>query len=301
MTEKKLDPKVLRQVADELGLYVYMLIDPETGIPFYVGKGRGERFAAHGFDAMLTDDDNDDVGAKIARIRAIRAAGSEPEIWIVRRGMKSKAEYTSVEAACIDLLRSMPVLPNTRDCKRLPEGSSSQLTNARREASNGHAIMRLQDLYDEMAAPLLETETPLLIVTLGGWVAYPDPKPGGGNKTGYGYKTEWLTTSERVKHYQEIGESAASWFKFTEREVNRRNIEYAVAAHRGVTRALMKIIPGSWVHANAGRERRSGFQFELVTSGAVFDETVGQYGHRLPEKKHGEQSTFRYWPYANRG
>lgn len=302
---KQLDSKVQQQVADELGLYVYMLVDPVTGIPFYFGKGRGERFATHGNDAMLTDDDDDvdgnddEVGAKNARIRAIRAAGTEPEIWIVRHGMRSKTEYTSVEAACIDLLRSMPILPRTPDTVRLPEGCSAQLTNARREASNGHGIMLLRDLYDEMAAPLLKTKTPLLIVTLGEWVDSPEQRPDGSTASGYGYKSEWLTSTERVKHYQEIGDSAAKWFKYTEREVELRGIKHAVAAHRGVTRALLQINPGSWVHMDSGRERRSGFQFELVTEGSLFDETVGEYGHRLPRKKPGERSTFRYWPYKS--
>lgn len=295
---KQVNPKVQQQVANELGLYVYMLVDPVTGIPFYVGKGRGERFAAHGNDAMLSDGDDVDAGDKINRIRDIRAAGGEPEIWIVRHGMNSKAEYTSVEAACIDLMRSMPVLQKPTNGVRLPEGSSAQLTNARREASNGHGIMLLQDLYDEMAAPLLVTETPLLIVTLGEWVDSTEPMLDGSVAPGYGYKTEWLTSTERVKHYQEIADSAAKWFKFTEREVERRGINHALAAHRGVTRALLRIIPGSWQHINSGRDRRSGFRFELVTEGAVFDETVGEYGHRLPEKKRGEQSTFRYWPYS---
>lgn len=47
------DPRVLEQVANELGLYVYALVDPENGLPFYIGKGRGTRFAAHGREAML--------------------------------------------------------------------------------------------------------------------------------------------------------------------------------------------------------------------------------------------------------
>lgn len=36
-----IDPRVLRQVSDELQAYVYMLVDPDSGIPFYVGKGHG--------------------------------------------------------------------------------------------------------------------------------------------------------------------------------------------------------------------------------------------------------------------
>lgn len=293
-----IDKSVQQQVADELGLYVYTLVDPKTGIPFYVGKGRGERYAAHGNEAMLTAEQSaGDTNEKLARIRAIRQAGHEPEIWIVRHGMSSVAEYTSVEAACIDLLRAMPVIARSSSETRLPEGHAYQLSNARREASNGHGIIRLKDLYEEKAAPLLTSERPLLIVTLGAWVDHSETALDGSELTGYGYKTTWLTRAERIKHYREIGYSASKWFKFTEREVERRSIEYAVAAHRGVTRALLRITPGSWQHVGTGRDRRSGFRFEVVSQGPIFDEVVGEYGHRLPYKKRGEQSTFRYWPY----
>lgn len=80
----EISPKVRRQVADELGLYVYMLVDPRTGVPFYVGKGRGERFAAHGYEAILTSNPPDgDVSEsegnkKVEQIREIRRAGVEP-------------------------------------------------------------------------------------------------------------------------------------------------------------------------------------------------------------------------------
>lgn len=289
--------RVHQQVADELGLYVYMLVDPRTGVPFYVGKGRSERYASHGEEAML-DADLAVTSDKLTKIRAIREEGAEPEIWIVRHGMRSEAEYTSVEAACIDLLRSMPVLATNPDAARLPKGQSSQLTNARSEASRGHGIMLLQDLTDEKAAPLLETTTALLIVTLGTWVDSQEVALDGSELEGYGYKSTWLPGAERVKNYHDIGHSASKWFKFTEREVERRGIDYAVAAHRGVTRALLRIVPGSWQSTGSGAERRSGFAFDVVTEGALFDETVGEHGHRLPEKTRGEQSTFRYWPYA---
>lgn len=290
--------KVQQQVADELGLYVYMLVDPKTGVPFYVGKGRGERYAAHGNEAMLNASP-DATSAKLKTIHAIQARGDEPEIWIIRHGIRSETEYTAVEAACIDLLRSMPIRGLTPGSSRLPEGRSDQLTNVRREASNGHGIILLQTLHDEKAAPLLETKQALLIVTLGKWVDSPETALDGSDLLGYGYKTKWLPRAERVKYYQEIGQSASKWFKFTESTVERLGIEYAVAAHRGVTRALLRIIPGTWQSIGLGRERRSGFQFEIETAGALFDETIGEYGHRLPEKKPGEQSTFRYWPYAD--
>jgi len=296
-TDSAMNRAVRRQVADELGLYVYMLVDPRTGVPFYVGKGQGERFAAHGREELLGRD-RTAQSAKHKTIRTLRDAGLEPEIWIVRYGMRSKHEYTAVEAACIDLLRSMPVLATTRGIVRLPDGQANQLTNKRREESREHGLIRLDDLEDEMAAPPLETDTPLLIVSLGDWRDSEETALDGSRLPGFGYKTAWLPRAERVKHYQDIGQSASKWFGFTEREVKRHGIEYVIAAHRGVTRALLRIVPGSWQSIHSGRERRSGFHFEVIEQGALFDETVGEYGHRLPGKKKGDQSSFRYWPYA---
>ena len=34
-------------VAEKLESYVYVYVDPETEKPFYIGKGKGDRFLAH--------------------------------------------------------------------------------------------------------------------------------------------------------------------------------------------------------------------------------------------------------------
>ena len=36
-----------REVARQLGYYVYLYIDPRSKRPFYVGKGQGERVLSH--------------------------------------------------------------------------------------------------------------------------------------------------------------------------------------------------------------------------------------------------------------
>ena len=41
VTKDEVSPDVLRQVADELGHYVYALVDPRNGIPFYIGERNG--------------------------------------------------------------------------------------------------------------------------------------------------------------------------------------------------------------------------------------------------------------------
>lgn len=103
-----------------------------------------------------------------------------------------------------------------------------------------------RQVADEKAAPVLEYDEPLLIITLGDWVDDESDIPGGGIRQGYGYKREWLESSVRKQHYQEIGESTCSWWKLNEETIQRKGIEYVVAAYRGVTRALFRIKPGTW-------------------------------------------------------
>jgi hypothetical protein len=111
---------VLDQVSSELQAYVYMLVDPESGIPFYVGKGHRLRYADHVAEAVVPVDEADEERSrKLAKIDEIRARGLDPEVWILRYELKS-AEYTAVEAAAIDLLMSFPLRPTGEGEVRLP-------------------------------------------------------------------------------------------------------------------------------------------------------------------------------------
>lgn len=153
----------------------------------------------------------------------------------------------------------------------------------------------LRQVADEKAIPVLEYDEPLLIITLGDWVDYEEAIPGGGTRQGYGYKREWLESSVRKQHYQEIGESTCSWWRLNEGRIQREGIEYAVAAYRGVTRALFRIKPDTWdfdVDDECGR--RIGWEFDIVDSGDIFDQVVGEYGHRVEPKPQQNQ---RYWPW----
>ncbi len=125
-----LSAQVIAQVSERLGQCVYMLVDPRDARPFYVGKGRGVRMLAHGLEAR--NDVVEDDGTKVARIREIRSAGLEHQIWIARYGL-SNAEYTAVEAASIDVLTSFPVTPAADGSTRRPLALRGELTNARRE------------------------------------------------------------------------------------------------------------------------------------------------------------------------
>lgn len=58
-------------VREQLGYYVYLLIDPQTDKVFYVGKGTGDRIFAHLSFALRFPKETD----KLDRIRAIMQKG----------------------------------------------------------------------------------------------------------------------------------------------------------------------------------------------------------------------------------
>lgn len=88
---QKFPPKVREQLKH----YVYLYVDPRTELPFYIGKGQGNRCFAH-----LTDKTE---SAKVDRIVELRKLGLEPTIELLKYGLTEK-EALLVESTAIDLL-----------------------------------------------------------------------------------------------------------------------------------------------------------------------------------------------------
>ena len=87
----KFSPKTI----EALEYYVYIYSDLVSKVPFYVGKGKGNRAFAHLHDGSESD--------KARKIVEIQARGRQPLIEILAFGLDEKAAY-KVEAAAIDLL-----------------------------------------------------------------------------------------------------------------------------------------------------------------------------------------------------
>jgi len=297
---------VLARVSDELQAYVYMLVDPDTGVPFYVGKGHRLRHGDHVAEALASmaealnpvQESPDEASRKVAKIKEIMARGpdSEPEVWIIRYGLQ-KAEYTAAEAALIDFLMTFPVIPRRNDEARVPLGCQAQLTNARRESARGHGITLLRTLIDDYAAPELATRVPLLLITLNRSQDMPDGEEMADGRLRYwaGWDDKWLVSSIRETSFPQIGESASGWWRIDLNRVSRCEIGHAAAVHRGVTRALFKIEPGSWKTRSDGQDEsgkrvtRKAFRFQVIDQGTCSTTSSARTATGSPPG-HGETS-----------
>ncbi len=92
-------------VSTKLGAYVYLLVDPRTGRPFYVGRGRGDRCFRHVRAARLPPDpgEADEKYPLLDRIREVESSGRAVRVDVLRYGLSS-SEAQLVEASTQDAL-----------------------------------------------------------------------------------------------------------------------------------------------------------------------------------------------------
>ena len=89
-----------QKVQEELGYYVYCLVDPRDKKIFYIGKGVGNRVFAHACDALEYEDVSTE---KLEKIREIIKSGHEVEHYILRHKLAEEDALT-VESVLIDFL-----------------------------------------------------------------------------------------------------------------------------------------------------------------------------------------------------
>lgn len=86
-----------------LQAYVYMLIDPRSNKPFYIGKGNNNRVFDH-LNCAIDVKNNDISNLKYDTIRELNGKGIEPIHMIVRHGLTDEHAF-QVECALIDALK----------------------------------------------------------------------------------------------------------------------------------------------------------------------------------------------------
>ena len=120
MTRDQTIRKFTGKAVEGLGYYVYLYIDPRDGVPFYIGKGKGNRCFAHLGDSGETE--------KAEKIAAIRDAGFEPRIDILKYGLTER-EALLVESTAIDLLdlRALTNRVRGHGSRRSPRGTVDEV------------------------------------------------------------------------------------------------------------------------------------------------------------------------------
>lgn len=131
-------------IIEQLGYYVYLLIDPETDKVFYVGKGTGNRIFAHLNYALKFPKASD----KLDTIRAIQDKGLHVKHLIHRHGLTEKEAF-EVEASLIDYIGLETLANKVGGYKSRNRG---QMT-----------IREVISMYD---APQIQIAEPVLLITV---------------------------------------------------------------------------------------------------------------------------------------
>lgn len=250
------------EVAERLGpYYVYALVDPTDESVFYVGKGSRRRLLAHGREADLAADARSSSG-KLSHIRAIREAGYEPRVDVVRHGL-DESQALLVEAALIDAL----------------EG----LTNANEGHGAEYGRQPLSEYVGRYGAPLVAADAPaVVLIRVGRWKEVVEEMEPGVWRHGNGHRPG-ITQ-------QELLDSARGWWKISPTSIQRRGIRHAVAVYDGVTRLVMEI--GDWTQRE---DLRRAFTATPVLDGPMFDAWLGPLGKRVAFTA-ASRNPIAYWP-----
>jgi len=121
---------------ESLGHYVYLYIHPRTGIPFYVGKGQGNRCFSHLKDRSESE--------KVRAIDELAKLGLKPRIDILKYDL-TEDQALLVESTAIDLL-GIDSLTNRVRGHGSRHGSRSEVTEIAatldaRDVEVTHAVM----------------------------------------------------------------------------------------------------------------------------------------------------------------
>jgi hypothetical protein len=133
--------------------YTYLLIDPRSGLVFYVGKGKGRRMSCHARLARLGVVDN---AEKFRKITEIHSSG-EIVVEAVFSVHEDEGDSFNVERSLISILRS----------KGLTNISGGTVTNDQRNKETALAMISRLRTFEEWVSQLGEDRSSLVIRVFG--------------------------------------------------------------------------------------------------------------------------------------
>lgn len=210
---------------EQIGFYVYALFSSrESRLPFYIGKGRGNRVFAHAQNELSNLSLDDQLSLKQQTIRNVISAGGQVIHKIIRHGL-TESESLKIESALIDLLNY-----TNQDC----------LTNAILGHGVSQGICDAYDLEVMYSAPDFDIGvTPVVLIKI---------------------ERQWnkLVLANNTTHIplEELFMAAKGDWKISLRRVEKAKCVFAVA--RGITRAAF--VSTGWESIqDSTRKRMTGF------------------------------------------
>lgn len=134
-----------------LKFYVYLLIDPKTDEPFYVGKGQGNRVYNH----IKCSLEVDVINNKYEEIRRILSEGIQVKHLIVRHGLTETTAF-EIESALIDTFKFIPKFQNY-----IRGNIQGGINSIEKGLMTSNEIIRLYN-----AVPLTEIEKNCVIINI---------------------------------------------------------------------------------------------------------------------------------------
>lgn len=139
------------KACETLGFYVYGLFDSHSArIPFYIGKGTGNRIFSHAKGELITKVDTDFLSPKLHKINEIKKNGGAVVHKILRFGL-SEEQSLDLESTLIDIVNFIA-----------PESLKNEIS--------GHGVAEgfydAIDLALALSAPKFESEQPVLLIKI---------------------------------------------------------------------------------------------------------------------------------------
>ena len=224
---------------EQLGAYVYALVDPRIDKVFYVGKGNGNRVFDH-CNFAIKDEDAESL--KLSLIREIFAEGLNVKHYILRHKLTNK-EALIVESVLIDFL-TYPEFNN--------ESMLTNIVSGHHQWDRGiKTVGEIEAIYDcKQISP--DPNDHMLLVSL--------------NRT-----FDLARKRNDDIDLYEITRRAWIVSKYKVKKVN-----YVLGIHRGIVRSVIKVSGYSWEKDGKSRDR-CAFVGELVDDSPYLNKKVDDY------------------------
>lgn len=244
-----------KEVCEQLGFYVYRLIDPRNGNTFYVGKGKNNRVFAHANDCIKEnikyidnenyfEEDNcseeydSSESLKTKTIKSIHNAGLKVITVIHRYGIKDEETAYEIESAVMDCYQG--------------------LSNIQNGYHHDRGLKNTQELEALLNIPVYEEDDNLKYIII-------------------------KTSEERRLLFEDIKPNCDVMYEATRYswKINpkrAKKCKYVFGVIDGIVRGIYQ--PKEWVLSDNGE------RYEFIKEDITIDESVTKQflGKRIPEK-----------------